>query len=121
MSAKAREVQSEKIIAKIEISASDSFNPPVTASFLLRGIGEDSSVADIYPTTVSDLLSVAAVAAGSAKVEIFTSTGKSIYSKNVKMDPFKPLEISTVSLAPGKYTVKVSSPSGTIKKTIIKI
>lgn len=108
-------------IAKIEISASDGFNEAVKTSFLLRGISEDSTVADIYPTAVTDVLLVAAVEPGEAKVEVFSSTGRSLYSKSLEMDPFNPLEIATSGLAPGKYIVKVSSNNGTTKKTIIKL
>lgn len=108
-------------VGKVEISASDGFNEAVKTSFLLRGISEDSTVADIYPTAVTDVLLVAAVEPGEAKVEVFSSTGRSLYSKSLEMDPFNPLEIATSGLAPGKYIVKVSGNNGTTKKTIIKL
>ncbi len=108
-------------VSTITIRATDTYSEPLTTSFKVRAVSDGATVADVYPTAVSNVLYIAGVKAGEATVKIYSSTGKLLYSKKATLDPLNPLEIITKSLAPGKYIVKVSSSSGTTKKTIIKI
>lgn len=106
---------------RISVSADDGIADPVEASFRVSAFSKGAVIADLYPTTVTDRLTVHGVSAGNAKVQIYTSTGRSVYSRDLTLNPYNPTEIDLSGLAPGRYTVIVSKSGSKIKQTIVKI
>lgn len=108
-------------VGRISVSASDGIAPPVEASFRVSARSSGVKVAEIYPTSVSEKLTVQGVSEGSNKIQIYNSTGRCVYSAEVSLDPYNPLTINVSGLAPGRYTVIVSGSHGSIKQSIVKI
>ena len=108
-------------VGRISVSASDGIAPPVEASFRVSARSSGVKVAEIYPTSVSEKLTVQGVSEGSNKIQIYNSTGRCVYSAEVRLDPYNPLTINVSGLAPGRYTVIVSGSHGSIKQSIVKI
>jgi hypothetical protein len=106
---------------RIMVSASDGIAAPAKASFRVSVHSPGASVADVYPTTVTDRLTIQGLTAEKLKVLIISSTGRTVYSKEIKADPYSPTVIDVSGLAPGRYTVNISKSNGKIKQTIVKI
>lgn len=106
---------------EIRISASDGIAAPVEASFKVSSHAKKTTLAEVYPTTVSDKLSIQGITAASIKVQIYNSTGRCVYATNIKADPFNPYLVDVSGLAPGRYTVLLSGSKVSSKTTIIKI
>ena len=105
----------------ITVSASDGIAAPVKTSFRVSAHSSEASVADIYPTTVTDQLTIQSLYKTTLKVLILSSSGKIVYNKEIQADPFYPAVINFSGLAPGRYTVSVTAPDRKIKQTIVKI
>lgn len=107
-------------ISYITVSAADGLTRPLITSFRLSAHSPEATVADIYPDIVSDRLFILGISTDVFKVQIISSSGKTVYTGECTPDPFSPLNLSVSGLAPGRYTVIVSSKTGTYKKTVIK-
>ena len=105
----------------ITVSASDGIAAPVRASFRVSAHTPEASVADIYPTTVTDRLTIQSLYKTTLKVLILSASGRTVYNKEIQGDPYSPAVINVSGLAPGRYTVSVSSSNKKIKQTIVKI
>ena len=105
----------------ITVSASDGIAAPVRASFRVSAHTPEASVADIYPTTVTDRLTIQSLYKTTLKVLILSASGRTVYNKEIQGDPYSPAVINVSGLAPGRYTVSVSSSDKKIKQTIVKI
>ena len=92
--------------ATIGISATDGLSDPLSGEFKIRFY--DNPDIDLYPSRVSDKLHIAISGEGSVSIKITGSTGKSIYSRTVRLTSFDIHEIDMSSCAPGIYTVKLS-------------
>lgn len=105
----------------IRVSASDGMAESVSASFRISIHNAGAQVADIYPLTVSDKLTVQALSGTGLTISIYTSSGKKVFSESITADPFSPYVINTSGLAPGVYTIKVESSKEKTTKRIVKI
>ena len=105
----------------ITVSASDGIAAPVRDSFRVSAHTPEASVADIYPTTVTDRLTIQSLYKTTLKVLILSASGRTVYNKEIQGDPYSPAVINVSGLAPGRYTVSVSSSDKKIKQTIVKI
>lgn len=105
----------------ITVSASDGIASPVRVSFRVSAHSSQASLADIYPTTVTDRLTIQSLYKTSLKVLILSSSGRTVYNREFQTDPYSPTVIDVSGLAPGRYTVSVSSTDKKIKQTIVKI
>ena len=106
-------------IAEVSITATDGFYSPVSSSFLVRTYID--STADVFPTRVSDKLTIMAAVQGNTRIRIFTSTGRIVLTQNVTLSPFKPHEIDMGSCAPGVYTISITAGNINKKYRIVKI
>ena len=107
-------------ITSVSISATDEEGASVSTSFRVKTIAE-AGAAEIFPATVSDKLTISCPTVCKATIDIYQATGRKLYTKTLTMDPFSPFDINVKGLAPGRYTVSVSTDKGSIKKTIVKI
>lgn len=107
------------VIAKVAITATDGKTDPVSTSFLIRTYVD--STADIYPTKVSDKLTIIAAIQGKGQIRIISSSGKTILNKSVNLSPFEPYVVDMSNCAPGVYTVTVSIGNTNSKHRIVKI
>ena len=108
-------------VGQITVSASDGIAPPVKASFKVSAHSSGTSIAEVYPVQVDDKLTIQGVSGGSLSVQVYNSTGRCVYSVSIKADPYNPYIVDVSGLAPGRYTVLVSSSKGSSKTTIFKI
>lgn len=108
-------------IGQITVSASDGIAPPVEASFKVSAHEKDSKLAEVYPVQVNDKLVIQGVSASKLSIQIFNSTGRSVYSTSIKPDPYDPYVINVSGLAPGRYTVILTGPNSSVKKSIYKL
>lgn len=104
----------------ITVSASDGIAAPVETTFSVSAFSPGVSIAELYPETVTDRLTILGVAQGTVKVQIYTSTGRLVYSAELTLDPYSPSSIDLSGLAPGRYTVYITKSGSKIKKTIVK-
>ena len=107
-------------IAEISVSASDGIGTPASCKFFIR-IQDDESGVCYSPSIVTDKLSISCSTEGEAKISIYNSSGRTVFSKKVEQGPFAPYDIDVTGLAPGAYTVKVSSNNGNRQFRIAKI
>ena len=115
------QISGEKFtIAEVSVSASDGIGAPASCRFSIR-IQDDESGVCFSPSTVTDKLSVSCSSEGQAMISIYSSTGRNVFSKSVEQGPFSPYELDVTGLAPGVYTVKVSSGKENRKFRIVKI
>ncbi|MBR0175442.1 MAG: S8 family serine peptidase [Bacteroidales bacterium] len=105
----------------ITVSASDGIASPVRVSFRVSAHSSQASLADIYPTIVTDRLTIQSLYKINLKVLILSSSGRTVYNREFQTDPYSPALIDVSGLAPGRYTVSVSSTDKKIKQTIVKI
>ncbi len=112
---------SEPGVGSIHVSATDGIDTPAEASFRVSAHSPGVKVAEAYPDVVSDKLTIQATSTSQLKVQIYSSTGRCVYSASIKPDPYKPYEVNVSELAPGRYTIVLSSSKGSVKKTIVKI
>ncbi len=108
-------------VGAITVRASDGIAPPVEGTFRISAHSSGVKLAELYPQTVNDRLTIQSLSACTLKVLIINSTGKTLYSKEISTDPYFPAVIDVSGLAPGRYTVLVSASNSTIKQTIVKI
>ena len=107
------------VITKVAITATDGKTDPVSTSFLIRTYVD--STADIYPTKVSDKLTIIAAIQGKGQIRIISSSGKTILNNSVNLSPFEPYVVDMSHCAPGVYTVTVSIGNTNSKHRIVKI
>ena len=107
-------------IAEVCVSATDGIGDPAICTFFVR-IQDDESGVCYSPSTVTDKLSISCSIEGQAKISIYSSSGRVVFSKSVEQGPFSPYELDVTGLAPGVYTVKVSSGKENRKFRIVKI
>ena len=112
---------SEPGVGSIHVSATDGIDTPAEASFRVSAHSPGVKVAEAYPDVVSDKLTIQATSTSQLKVQIYSSTGRCVYSASIKPDPYKPYEVNVSELAPGRYAIVLSSSKGSVKKTIVKI
>ena len=108
-------------VGSIRISATDTYSTPVEDSFRFSARSSGVKIAEVYPVQVDDKLTIQGVSGGSMSVQIYNSTGRCVYSVSIKPDPYNPYIVDVSGLAPGRYTVLVSSSKGSSKTTIFKI
>ena len=108
-------------VGTITVSASDGIAPPIEGSFRFSAHTSGTRLAEVYPQTVTNRLNIQSLSPGTLKVQIISSTGRIVYSKEIKADPYSPIVVDVSGLAPGRYTVSISKANGTIKQTIVKI
>lgn len=108
-------------VGSIRVSATDGIDAPAEASFRVSAHSPGVKVAEAYPDVVSSKLTIQATSTSQLNMQIYNSTGRCVYSATIKPDPYKPYEVDVSGLAPGRYTIVLSSSKGSVKKTIIKI
>ncbi|MBP5566036.1 MAG: S8 family serine peptidase [Bacteroidales bacterium] len=108
-------------VGSIRVSATDGIAEPVEASFRVSAHSPGSKIAELYPTQVDDKLVVQGVSSSKLSIQIYNSTGRSVYSTSIKPDPYDPYVINVSGLAPGRYTVILTGPNSSVKKSIYKL
>lgn len=107
--------------ADVVITASDGMGETVSTSFKI--LVRDMSVPfDIYPNPVTDgKLYIRCGESTSAKVQVSSSSGGSVFNDTVSIDPFSPAEVDFSACSSGVYSVKVSGSGKTVTTTIVNI
>jgi len=107
-------------ISTLTVSASDGDTKASSSIFKLR-VQDDPSGICINSSVVSDKLLISCAEAGEAKVTIYSSTGRKLYSKNIYQTPFGPAEVSLASVAPGRLYLFIEFGGKKRKISIVKI
>lgn len=105
---------------EVTVVASDAKNASCELKFKVVVRRQDAA-ADIYPTTVSDFLSVGGGQKSMAQIVIFSASGQKLYENSVEVSAFDPARIDMRAFAPGIYQVRVSIEGRTTTQTIVKL
>ena len=84
-------------------------------------VREPESSADVYPTTVTDNLTVSAGEDAQTRITIYSSTGQKVYDNTLTVGAFNPAQIDMSGFAPGIYRVVVQVGSTVTERTVVKI
>ena len=84
-------------------------------------VREPESSADVYPTTVTDNLTVSAGEDAETRITIYSSTGQKVYDNTLTVGAFNPAQIDMSGFAPGIYRVVVQVGSTVTERTVVKI
>lgn len=107
-------------IDEISITATDCRGESCTLDFKLA-VREKTAEADIYPSTVSDRLTVSTGETADTRIRIYSSSGALVYDKTYEVGAFEPAVIDMSGFAPGIYRVVVESGGVKTERTIAKI
>ena len=110
-------------LAEVSLSASDgNTREPAACSFVVLCMtASDGGNMVTWPSVVSSELNIAMEKSGSARICIYSSTGKCVLDRTVYSSSYKSAATDVSSLAPGRYVLKVTTAETTIKKNIVKI
>lgn len=107
-------------IAFVAVTATDFIGEQCTLSFMLL-VRDGSQLIDIYPNPVVDFVNLRTSEEKNAAVSITSTTGATVYSDNVTIEPFNPTKIDIRHLSPGVYTINLTIDSKTVNKSIVKL
>jgi hypothetical protein len=84
-------------------------------------VRDPASAPDVYPTQVTDNLTVSDGSEKQLDITICNATGAVLFSQSITCDAFEPAVIDMRGWAPGRYSVKVVSEGKTYSYNIVKI
>ena len=84
-------------------------------------VRDPASAPDVYPTQVTDNLTVSDGSEKQLDITICNAAGAVLYSQSITCDAFEPAVIDMHGWAPGRYSVKVVSEGKTYSYNIVKI
>lgn len=93
---------------EVSVTAKDEFGGEVTVSAPILVRDGKSRTFDVYPNPVKDYLYIRGSEECDVTVEVFSDSGKKVYSGTLESAPFEPAKIDFSSLAGGIYMVKIS-------------
>ena len=105
--------------SEIVITATDGIGKSASTSFRL-GVYDDSKGPTLYPNPVRDTLRIRIGDENEISIELYTETGRKVFSAGGRASIFSPLEVDLGILPPGRYIATVTCGSAAYKKDIIK-
>ncbi len=107
-------------LAHVVITGTDAKGLKATVDLKVL-VRDPSSLPDIYPTTVTDILNVSDGEEKTLSISISNAAGAELYSNSATCDAFSPAAIDLSGWAPGVYTVRVVSGDKTRRTNIVKL
>ena len=107
-------------VAHVVITGTDAKGLKATVDLKVL-VRDPSSLPDIYPTTVTDILNVSDGEEKTLSISISNAAGAELYSNSATCDAFSPAAIDLSGWAPGVYTVRVVSGDKTRRTNIVKL
>lgn len=105
---------------EITVTASDARKAQTTLSFKVS-VRDPKAEADIYPSQVTDILSVNGGDVAQTSIKIYSSTGGLVYESVLTTSVFEPATIDMSDLAPGVYVVKVNINGVETERRVVKL
>lgn len=84
-------------------------------------VREPESAADVYPSTVTNNLTVSTGEDATTLIRIWSASGQLVYEEEKLVGAFNPAVIDMSFLSPGIYKVVVKTASTTTERTVVKI
>ena len=107
-------------VTKVRLSVSDAKGISVVLEFEVL-VTEDSSPVTTYPNPVTEYLYVRVQTDGTYSVRIYSASGAAVYAVDETMiTTDSPLKIDLGDVAPGIYTLVVSTSQVSYRRTITK-
>lgn len=107
-------------IDEVSILATDCRGESCRLDFRLV-VREPSADADIYPSMVSDYLTISTGEESDTLIRIYSASGQLVFEENLVVGAFTPARIDMKNFAPGTYRVHVTSNGKTTERTVVKL
>lgn len=106
-------------VTEVVLTAIDPCGKSVEYSFRV-GVFDDSRGPALYPNPVVDDLNICVGGISRTEVEVFNTTGKSLYKGSASASVLDPMVVDMSSFAPGRYRVSVKYGGKAYSKDIVK-
>lgn len=107
-------------IDQVTVTAKDAKGETCDMTFSVI-VRKPDAPADVYPTNVTDTLTVGGGVAQMAQIMIFSSSGQKVFETSVEISAFKPAKIDMSAFPPGVYRVRVIIGEQVTDSTIVKL
>ncbi len=104
----------------VQIKAKDAKGLAVTFAFKIQ-IKDPLSPISVYPTQVTDFVTIGTLDPAETQIRIVSQTGKTVYDQTSTVSGYEPARIDMTSCPPGLYIVNVAFGGKEYKQNIVKL